>query len=75
MSTLSFRYSSTPGAPPVLIGVDSDFAEFSCHVSKPEEPKKVTPRRIVEIMEYRKRKREVLYEQYEDDSTEYTYDD
>jgi hypothetical protein len=75
ISTLFFRYSTAPGGPPILLGVDSQFTEIGCRVLKVEEPKKVTKRRMIEVLEYRKKKRELFYEEDEEDSTEYTYDD
>lgn len=77
ISTLSFRYSTVPGGVPVLLGVDSQFTEIGCHVFKtvkPESSEKVTKRRMIEVLEYRKKKRELFYEESEEDSTEYTYD-
>lgn len=74
-STLFFRFSKVEGGAPVLCGVDTEHNEFTCHVVKTVKAPKITRNELIERVEYRKRKREIFYEEAEGDSTEYTYDD
>ena len=74
-TTLYFRFSRVEGNAPVLTGVDSELSQFSVHVSRTlKSEEKVTKRVMKEVLEYRKRKRELFYEEAEDESTDVTLD-
>lgn len=76
--TLFMKKSENESNAPILMGTDSDFTEFSVHVTKTLEPfrERVTVQDIVEIRKSKKTYKR-LRRQYEESSEEddITYDE